>query len=361
MGDYHQCFSRAAVLEGYSKATLAVGLDPIALLKQSDIDPYCLRYPDFKIPTASIIQLLELTASQANVADFGLRMAECRSGSALGLAELVLAQQPTLGAVIHKLLDIAWVQVDGLLLAVENVAGFVVFTADLEASLPGPAHQTIQLAMASMIKILERVAHTKIQCAAISFQCCEPGPSVRYVKIFGKNPAYGAEQNALTIRETDLALTLRPSDPVLEARLLNLLLTLRPSDPVLEARLLNLLLDTTGVREPTIVDRTRHIIQILLPTGQCRITRVAAMLSVDRRTLNRWLSNHGVSFSELVQEVRMEVIRSSLRREVKIRGSMSDMLGFAHRSSFSRWWSHNKAAVLQEPSARDVNPRQMLL
>lgn len=343
MGDCHQCFSRAAVLEGYSKATLAVGLDPIALLKQSDIDPYCLRYPDFKIPTASIIQLLELTASQANVADFGLRMAECRSGSALGLAELVLAQQPTLGAVIHKLLDIAWVQVDGLLLAVENVAGFVVFTADLEASLPGPARQTIQLAMASMIKILERVAHTKIQCAAISFQCCEPGPSVRYVKIFGKNPAYGAEQNALTIRETDLALTLRPSDPVLEARLLNLLL------------------DTTGVREPTIVDRTRHIIQILLPTGQCRITRVAAMLSVDRRTLNRWLSNHGVSFSELVQEVRMEVIRSSLRREVKIRGSMSDMLGFAHRSSFSRWWSHNKAAVLQEPSARDVNPRQMLL
>ena len=343
MGDYHQCFSRAAVLEGYSKATLAVGLDPIALLKQSDIDPYCLRYPDFKIPTASIIQLLELTASQANVADFGLRMAECRSGSALGLAELVLAQQPTLGAVIHKLLDIAWVQVDGLLLAVENVAGFVVFTANLEASLPGPAHQTIQLAMASMIKILERVAHTKIQCAAISFQCCEPGPSVRYVKIFGKNPAYGAEQNALTIRETDLALTLRPSDPVLEARLFNLLL------------------DTTGVREPTIVDRTRHIIQILLPTGQCRITRVAAMLSVDRRTLNRWLSNHGVSFSELVQEVRMEVIRSSLRREVKIRGSMSDMLGFAHRSSFSRWWSHNKAAVLQEPSARDVNPRQMLL
>ncbi|MDB2441357.1 AraC family transcriptional regulator ligand-binding domain-containing protein [Luminiphilus sp.] len=343
MGDYHQCFSRAAVLEGYSKATLAVGLDPIALLKQSDIDPYCLRYPDFKIPTASIIQLLELTASQANVADFGLRMAECRSGSALGLAELVLAQQPTLGAVIHKLLDIAWVQVDGLLLAVENVAGFVVFTADLEASLPGPAHQTIQLAMASMIKILERVAHTKIQCAAISFQCCEPGPSLRYVKIFGKNPAYGAEQNALTIRETDLALTLRPSDPVLEARLLNLLL------------------DTTGVREPTIVDRTRHIIQILLPTGQCRITRVAAMLSVDRRTLNRWLSNHGVSFSELVQEVRMEVIRSSLRREVKIRGSMSDMLGFAHRSSFSRWWSHNKAAVLQEPPIRDVNPRQMLL
>jgi len=343
MGDYHQCFSRAAVLEGYSKATLAVGLDPIALLKQSDIDPYCLRYPDFKIPTASIIQLLELTASQANVADFGLRMAECRSGSALGLAELVLAQQPTLGAVIHKLLDIAWVQVDGLLLAVENVAGFVVFTANLEASLPGPAHQTIQLAMASMIKILERVAHTKIQCAAISFQCCEPGPSVRYVKIFGKNPAYGAEQNALTIRETDLALTLRPSDPVLEARLFNLLL------------------DTTGVREPTMVDRTRHIIQILLPTGQCRITRVAAMLSVDRRTLNRWLSNHGVSFSELVQEVRMEVIRSSLRREVKIRGSMSDMLGFAHRSSFSRWWSHNKAAVLQEPSARDVNPRQMLL
>ncbi|MDB2691018.1 AraC family transcriptional regulator ligand-binding domain-containing protein [Luminiphilus sp.] len=343
MGDYHQCFSRAAVLEGYSKATLAVGLDPIALLKQSDIDPYCLRYPDFKIPTASIIQLLELTASQANVADFGLRMAECRSGSALGLAELVLAQQPTLGAVIHKLLDIAWVQVDGLLLAVENVAGFVVFTADLEASLPGRAHQTIQLAMASMIKILERVAHTKIQCAAISFQCCEPGPSLRYVKIFGKNPAYGAEQNALTIRETDLALTLRPSDPVLEARLLNLLL------------------DTTGVREPTIVDRTRHIIQILLPTGQCRITRVAAMLSVDRRTLNRWLSNHGVSFSELVQEVRMEVIRSSLRREVKIRGSMSDMLGFAHRSSFSRWWSHNKAAVLQEPPIRDVNPRQMLL
>jgi hypothetical protein len=28
---------------------------------------------------------------------------------------------------------------------------------------------------------------------------------------------------------------------------------------------------------------------------------------------------------------------------------------------FSRWWSHNKASVLQEPSTRDVNPRQMLL
>lgn len=47
------------------------------------------------------------------------------------------------------------------------------------------------------------------------------------------------------------------------------------------------------------IARARHILLVLLPSGQCSIDQVAQQLGVDRRTVHRRLEREGTTFTEV--------------------------------------------------------------
>src|SRR5215471_13022514 len=92
---------RSACLTGYVEVALSFGLDPFRLLGEAGLDRSCLLDPDIKISIDKCHWLLEASASEARVQDFGLRMSEKRRLSNLGPLALATRDASSLREMLH--------------------------------------------------------------------------------------------------------------------------------------------------------------------------------------------------------------------------------------------------------------------
>ena len=85
---------RSSSLTNYLEVAQSVGLDPDRMLARFGLFRHSLSNPDLKIPEEAVRGLLEASASEAGIEDFGLRMAEQRVFSNLGPLALLIRDQP---------------------------------------------------------------------------------------------------------------------------------------------------------------------------------------------------------------------------------------------------------------------------
>jgi len=83
-------------------------------------------------------------------------------------------------------------------------------------------------------------------------------------------------------------------------------------------------------------DRVRAAIRECLPSGEVSIDATAQRLRVSRRTLQRRLSDDGVTFRDLVREVREVLADHYVRTTTLPYAEVSFLLGFDEPSSFFR-------------------------
>ncbi|HJV97337.1 MAG TPA: helix-turn-helix transcriptional regulator, partial [Albitalea sp.] len=88
---------------------------------------------------------------------------------------------------------------------------------------------------------------------------------------------------------------------------------------------------------PSMVDEVRRTVLLLLPSGRCSIEQVADHLGVVCRTVQRRLSEQGVSFSDLVNEIRVELANRHVKGSDRPLTEVAALLGFSAPSGFSRW------------------------
>jgi len=84
------------------------------------------------------------------------------------------------------------------------------------------------------------------------------------------------------------------------------------------------------------IDRVRAAIRECLPSGEVSIDAAAQRLRVGRRTLQRRLSEDGVTFRHLVREVREVLAGHYVRATTLPYAEVSFLLGFDEPSSFFR-------------------------
>jgi AraC-like DNA-binding protein len=85
-------------------------------------------------------------------------------------------------------------------------------------------------------------------------------------------------------------------------------------------------------------DRVRDLVEVLLPTGRCSADEVARAIGVDRRTLHRHLASSAETFSSIVDSMRAGLAERYLANERYRLTEISELLGFAAPSAFSRWF-----------------------
>lgn len=84
------------------------------------------------------------------------------------------------------------------------------------------------------------------------------------------------------------------------------------------------------------VDAICRLIETLLPGGYPVIDEVAQLLQVSSRTLQRQLSEEGLSYSGLVERCRSRVACESLKHTRDPVRDIAALLGYRDVSSFSR-------------------------
>jgi AraC-like DNA-binding protein len=89
-------------------------------------------------------------------------------------------------------------------------------------------------------------------------------------------------------------------------------------------------------RQDDFPEQVRSMLRMALAMGRANEADVSALLSIHSRTLRRRLSDSGVSFKVLVDEVRHATARQMLEYSALEVGQIAVSLGYADASSFAR-------------------------
>ena len=321
---------RSATLIGYAELARSVGIDPNRLMRRCGLDPSCLSDPDVRIDAAAVANLLESSAAESQVEDFGLRLSKARRLSNLGPFSLVVREEITARRAIETLGRYLQLHSELLSIRIEDAGELVMLRVDIVRGTRMPRRQGIELFVGYLFRILQELLGPSWKPRRVLFMHSPPASQSGHIAMFGRIVDFDAEFNGIACAAEDLAGQLPSADPVM-------------------ARYARQYLDSMTSRpDMTLADKVGWLVRETLPLGRCSVDKVAQHLGVDRRTVHRHLAQNGKTFSSLLDEVRSELAESYLEGSKRPCTEVADLLGFSALSAFSRWHKHHFGFTLTE-------------
>ena len=312
---------RSASLTGYTELARALGLDPYSVLADVGLPRACLHEPDLRIPAEAVRALLELSAERSGIETFGLRLAESRRLSNLGLLALVLREEATLGRVLQAMVRFGRLHNEALFLRIERAGEVTVIREELIAGRAVSVRQATELTLGVLVRLLGVFMGPHWRPRRVCFAHAAPADRSVHRRVFGERiVAFDEDFNGLVCSTGDLDAPNPAADPVM-------------------ARYARQVLESTSPGAATLAQEVRQLVFVLLPTGQCNAGLVAQHLGMDRRTVHRRLAREGESLSSLVDAARCELAERYLREGSRPLADVAALLGFSALSVFSRWHS----------------------
>jgi len=311
---------RSACLTGYVEVAHRFGLDPFFLLKEASLDRSCLLDPDIKISIDQCHWLLEASASEARVEDFGLRMSENRRLSNLGPLALATRDASSLREMVHAVARYLRLHTDVFVLFFEESDDLAIIKAELIGSRLSSARQLIEMAVGVTYRTMGQLLGSPTNNWLVWLSHSAPKDMTTHLRVFGPRVEFGRDFNAIICTARDLDTPLPAADPVMARHVKQYL------KPLL-ARV-----------NATVSDNVRQLVYELLPSGRCSVKRIALSIGVDRRMLHRHLARDGETFSSIVDTARADLARRYVKDRGRSLSEVAYLLGFSGASAFSRWF-----------------------
>ncbi|MCO8312959.1 AraC family transcriptional regulator [Pseudomonas mandelii] len=311
---------RSASLTNYVEIARSLHVDHLQQLRLVGLDPQCLLQPDLKIPNEAVARLLESSAREAGVDDFGLRMAETRKLSNLGPLALLWRDEPTIRSALKAFRDFLYLHNQGLVLNIEESGGVVVLRMEQVTVGNLPVRQAMELSVAVIHRLLKTLLGNHWHPSVVCFRHAAPLDDSRHRRVFATSVQFNSLMDGLVCSSTDLDKALPSADPDMARYVHQYLHSIREQS------------------KTALLEQVRQMIWTVLPTGHCSVEQVAANLGWDRRTLHRKLAQEGETFSSLLDQVRAELAMRHLAHSNQPLSEIAGVLGFSELSAFSRWF-----------------------
>jgi AraC-like DNA-binding protein len=311
---------RYAALTGYPELARSVGLDPARLMADEGLDMGALAEQDTWVPAVPVARLLERSAAESGVEDFGVRLSGRRRLSALGPLSVVLREEPDLRSALGLLIRYEQAYSGVLDLRLLEADGMATVQVWLEFEAPVPVRQSLDLTVANLVGVLRSLVRADWQPLSVVFAHRAPADLGTFRQVFGPGLRFDQPFTGVVLPARDLDLPTVTADPAL-----------RPY----ARRLLETVLAPPSA---TATDQVRSMVEVLLPTGRCSLAHVSRALHVPPRSLHRHLVEEGGSFSGIVQEVRARWAERYLADDAHSLTQIAHLLGFAAPSAFSVWF-----------------------
>jgi AraC-like DNA-binding protein len=323
MGNAMAQLVRGAVLNSYVEVARAAGLDPYRMIAAAGLPPATLTDPEIKVPAAKVGRLLEASAEESGKSDFGLRLAERRSLSNLGVLALHVREQPTIRKALEALVAYMHLHNEALQLKIHEVDGIVLLSVTFDVGRPVPIRQGVDLALGFLHQSLSRLIGKGWKPRAFHFTHAPPPSTSAHRRFFNTRLVFNGDFNGIELVARDLDAAVPASDSTM-------------------ARHVQGFIDTLATPpSPKVAAHVRECISVMLPSGLCSADHVAQRLGVDRRTIHRHLAKEGETFSSLLDSVRTELVARYINNSERPLTLVAELLGFSGLSAFSRWF-HNR-------------------
>ncbi len=327
---------RAAALINYFEVAAHLGLNPQPLLRRVGLSRARLADPEQRIPLTAVVELLEASAEASACPTFGLRMAETRQLSNFGVVSLLLSHQPTLRAALVAIMRYRHLLNESLAMHVEEAGKLVIIREELVSDTALPSRQGIELALGVLSRMATAVLGPNWHPVSVNFSHPAPPDLQVHQRVFHCSVHFDAEFNGIVCHAADLD---RPNPN---------------ADPAMARYAKQFVESLPGASHASIKHEVRKAIYLMLPMGRATIEQIADGLGMHVRTLQRQLDAADTQFSDLVNEVRRELVVRYMENASYSLATISELLGYSMPSSFTRWFTAQFGAPPQQWRARKM-------
>jgi AraC-like DNA-binding protein len=307
---------RSACLTHYAEVARSVGLDPESMLRRAKLPLGSIERADLHISVTNVRRLFEMSAAESCVDTFGLKMAERGDLSDLGPVALVVREQPTLGTALQALSRLLHIHHDGMQLTIERHGD----TVALATVLRGRAQrQATEAVVGTLYRVIGALYGSEWHPLEVHLMHSPPESSRYHRQFFGCNVIFDSDFDGIVCAARDLDRRIPRADPEF-------------------ARYVQRSVDSLYARPESWDAKVGVMVRELLPSGDCRIERVAEHLGCDRRTIHRRLAECGTTFSDLVENERAELAARLIEDRTTPVAGMAELLGFSAQSAMARWF-----------------------
>ena len=297
---------------------LRFGVDPGEVLASVGLDAGIFSDPENPVPCTSLGRLISACVARTRCRHFGLLIGERGGPASLGLVGLLIRQAPDVGTALRQaalylhLHDRAAVVILSAQDGVARIA-YAIYAPGVDSS-----EQIGEGAIAITCNVVRSLCGADWAPTEVLLAGRRPADMRPYRRFFRAPVRFDAEQNALVFPAA-----------VLDQRL-----------PHAKPELQRLLLDEVQRMDRALAldfsTKVRRVLRAGLVVGQCSADRTAALFAMQRRTLSRRLRSEGTTFEALLAEIRYETARQLLTDTAMPMRQITDAVGYADVSVFTR-------------------------
>lgn len=306
---------RSGAIEGFEKLVSQLGKNPVEILHQAGFSPAQLRQPNTYLAYPNLATLLDISAHLCQEPRFGLRLAVGQNQLVFGELALSSHQQPSLGEALAFAGQHLHLHAHGSRLIKHHHDDQVEFHIDFDFSSPMGLVQLMQLSCAQLHSAVRYLAGNTSPQLQLHLQQAKPTAGSWSG---GDQPIFNSHMNGVRFPASWLVLKPRPDETLIREYF-------QQRIQYLEAHYPN-----------NLQAQVRDVINSLLPSGECTVSRVSAALGLHSRALQRRLKLQGSSFNTLLQDTRLEISQQYLQCSRLSITELALNLGYADIAVFSR-------------------------
>ncbi|MCW2271510.1 HTH-type transcriptional regulator VirS [compost metagenome] len=309
---------RSGAIDGYSTLVSKLGHNPVSLLQGAGMVVAQLRQPNSYVSYESTADLLDHTAAQCQEPLFGLRLAARQNLLAIGDVALSGSRQATVGEALNFARQYLYLHASGLHLEQASRGERAEVRLRFDFSNAFGLLQLSQLSAAQLFNAVKLLTggdspQIRLHLQQGSARSAHWQAAGDYGKVRFNSTFDGISFPIDYLKRPPLA-----NEELLREHLLHCVQLLKAQYP------------------ENLKAQVCHLIGSLLHTGECGIEAVSNSLGVQPRVLQKRLRAEGSSFSQLLQETRLDIARLNLLRETTSITDLALNLGYADVSVFSR-------------------------
>jgi AraC-like DNA-binding protein len=181
-------------------------------------------------------------------------------------------------------------------------------------------HQ-IEFWMVALVRICRKLSGRRIVPKSVRFVHVRKGDHARFTKVFGDGVEFGAHADEIIFANDLEQIPIVGADPYLNRLLIKFCeeaMTDRPG------------------KVTSFHSSVENTIVPLLPHGKAEVGEISRRLGVSRRTMARRLSDEGLSFSKLLEDLKLHLARRYLADGNLSISQIAWLLGYQEIGAFSR-------------------------
>ena len=310
---------RSGAIAGFSELVNSYGANPVGLLAGVGLTSAQLRDPNNYIAYSQVADLLELAAESCQQSLFGLQLAQRQTSTVLGDIALGWSQQPTMQAAIDKACQQLYLHVRGLELQQRVEGDMLRFEFAFMLDSNRGIQQLIQLSYGHLCNFIDELVGADSRELQLSLhQSASKQDLVSLLPRYASRLVFDGVDNFVKVPVRWGARKPHVDTASLAEHFRHYVNNLEQSYP------------------DSVTDRIKSVLGQLLRSGDCSLARVAAVLGVQPRVLQKRLAAQGAGYSQLLRETRQQIAEQYLANNAMSVTDLALNLGYAEVAVFSR-------------------------